>query len=220
VNEAGWLTKSRDSVSLIDLLWFENSERKTQLFACACWRRLRHLLPDDSYRKAIEVSELRAAGQAEYELVRTVMLSAATVYSQSAKLDPFDSAAWSGLDCLHMLAFPEGNENYLIFLKAASVLGARREIDEQEPLRLFRDIFVKPNCPVTISPAVLAWKDGLVVQLAQTAYDERQLPAGTLDNGRLAVLADALEEVGCADADSTIRGEVQSSRLACRCLSS
>jgi hypothetical protein len=32
-------------------------------------------------------------------------------------------------------------------------------------------------------------------------YEERQMPAGTLDNARLAVLADALEEAGCSDAD-------------------
>jgi len=36
-----------------------------------------------------------------------------------------------------------------------------------------------------------------VVALAQAAYDERELPAGTLDLARLAVLADALEEAGC-----------------------
>jgi hypothetical protein len=39
------------------------------------------------------------------------------------------------------------------------------------------------------------------VALAQAAYDERVLPAGTLDTARLAVLADALEDAGCADAD-------------------
>ena len=38
-----------------------------------------------------------------------------------------------------------------------------------------------------------------VVGLAQAAYDQRELPAGTLDPARLAVLADALEEAGCTD---------------------
>jgi hypothetical protein len=36
-----------------------------------------------------------------------------------------------------------------------------------------------------------------VVALAQATYEERELPAGTLDLTRLAVLADALEEAGC-----------------------
>ena len=35
----------------------------------------------------------------------------------------------------------------------------------------------------------------------QAAYEERELPAGTLDLARLAILADALEEAGCTNAD-------------------
>jgi hypothetical protein len=38
-----------------------------------------------------------------------------------------------------------------------------------------------------------------VVRLAEPAYQERHLPADTLDLARLAVLADALEEAGCQD---------------------
>ncbi len=70
-----------------------------------------------------------------------------------------------------------------------------------EGLALLRCIFVNPFRSVVISPAVLAWNDRTVVRLAQAAYEERHLPAGTLDTGRLAVLADALEEAGCTDAD-------------------
>jgi len=39
-------------------------------------------------------------------------------------------------------------------------------------------------------------KNGTVKRLAEAAYQERQLPGGTLDPLRLAVLADALEEAG------------------------
>ena len=42
---------------------------------------------------------------------------------------------------------------------------------------------------------------GLGGRLAQAAYDQRELPSGTLDTARFVVLADGLEEVGCADAD-------------------
>jgi hypothetical protein len=37
-------------------------------------------------------------------------------------------------------------------------------------------------------------------RLAQAAYEDRHLPAGTLDDTRLLILADALEEAGCSDA--------------------
>jgi hypothetical protein len=57
-----------------------------------------------------------------------------------------------------------------------------------------------PFRPVSLDPAVLAWHDATVVRLAQVAYDERHLPSGTLDNARLLVLGDALEEAGCTDA--------------------
>ena len=39
------------------------------------------------------------------------------------------------------------------------------------------------------------------MQFAQAAYEERELPSGHLSPTRLAVLADALEEAGCRDAD-------------------
>ena len=40
-----------------------------------------------------------------------------------------------------------------------------------------------------------------MVALARAAYDQRELPSGALDTTRLAVLADALEEAGCDQAD-------------------
>jgi hypothetical protein len=43
----------------------------------------------------------------------------------------------------------------------------------------------------------LNWHDGTVRRIAQAIYDERRLPAGTLDTGRLAILADALLDAGC-----------------------
>jgi hypothetical protein len=58
------------------------------------------------------------------------------------------------------------------------------------------------NCfrPAHIDPAVLQWRAGnrrVVASLATAAYEERLMPNGELDNARLAVLADALEDVGC-----------------------
>jgi hypothetical protein len=80
--------------------------------------------------------------------------------------------------------------------------GHRERGDE---CRLLREVFGNPFRPATITPA---WRTPQVVALAQAAYEERELPAGTLDVTRLAVLADALEEVGCDPADllSHLRG--------------
>src|SRR5262249_31345590 len=61
---------------------------------------------------------------------------------------------------------------------------------------LLRDIFGNPFCPVRCPPA---WRTADVLALARAAYDERILPSGELDPQRLLILADALEEAGCAN---------------------
>src|SRR5262249_40384407 len=68
-----------------------------------------------------------------------------------------------------------------------------------------RDIFGNPFRPVSLDSA---WRTSTAVGLATAAYEERILPAGTLDRDRLAVLADALEGAGCDSADilSHLRG--------------
>jgi hypothetical protein len=63
---------------------------------------------------------------------------------------------------------------------------------------VLRDLFGNPFRPVVLDPS---WRIPAVVSLAQAAYDNRALPSGHLDQARLAVLADALEEAGCTDAD-------------------
>jgi len=86
---------------------------------------------------------------------------------------------------------------------AAEIAGRRGEEPAERAAQcdLLRDLFGNPFRPATLNPTVLAWNDAIVVRLARAAYDERHLPAGTLDDGLLAVLADALEEAGCNDAD-------------------
>jgi hypothetical protein len=68
---------------------------------------------------------------------------------------------------------------------------------------LLRCIFPSPFRPSpVIDPLVLAWRDGCVVKLAESAYEERELPSGILEASRLAILADALEDAGCRDSES------------------
>jgi hypothetical protein len=66
--------------------------------------------------------------------------------------------------------------------------------------RLLRDLSGNPFRPVSIDPAWLAWHGGAVRELARVVYEEWELPTGHLDAGRLAVLADMLEEAGCTHA--------------------
>ncbi len=61
---------------------------------------------------------------------------------------------------------------------------------------LIRDIFGNPFRPVVANPA---WLTPTVVSIASAIYAERAFD-------RLPILADALEEAGCADADLLLHG--------------
>jgi hypothetical protein len=61
---------------------------------------------------------------------------------------------------------------------------------------LFREVFGNPFRRVTFDSDLLT---GTVESLARAVYEERALPRGELDDVRLAVLADALEETGCSE---------------------
>ncbi len=65
--------------------------------------------------------------------------------------------------------------------------------------QLLRELFGNPFRPVALD---LTWRSPATLHLAQAAYDERDLPSGSLDPARLAVLADALESAGCDSAET------------------
>jgi hypothetical protein len=67
----------------------------------------------------------------------------------------------------------------------------RTETQKTRAVLLVRDIFGNLFQPVSVDPS---WLSSTVVALARGAYEERSFD-------RLPILADALEEAGCADAE-------------------
>jgi hypothetical protein len=59
---------------------------------------------------------------------------------------------------------------------------------------LVRCLFGNPFRPVVIDPGWLQWDGGAVPRIAEAIYEDRAFD-------RLPILADALEEAGCTDAD-------------------
>jgi hypothetical protein len=80
---------------------------------------------------------------------------------------------------------------------------AASEDEQRAQTYLLRCIFgllpFRPLPPPTSS--LLDWNHSLIVRMAEAIYEEREMPDGTLDVARLAVLADALTDAGCTDTD-------------------
>jgi hypothetical protein len=170
---------------MLTLLGVEGHSRKVRLLACACARRLWGNLTD-SCRRTVEEMEMDTEGG---------RLSIPGEYTEDRFLIALQEAPdlirgelWAMMECLFW------SDRGLAEEAPDAALAAGRR--SQAPLVC--DIF-SPSPPPTVDPSWLAWHGGVVVQLALAAYQERQLPSGFLDNARLLVLADAIEEAGCAD---------------------
>jgi hypothetical protein len=210
VTEADWMA-STDPQPMIECLRGKVSERKLRLFAAAAARRIWRQLTDERSRRGVEAVEEYVNGQASDQDLRR----AGEAAGEAAATGPW-KYHWSPVAATAAAA--ACRNPMTIEAAAAAARGAvdaadleyelpllDRLIAEESDLiaqcQLLRDLFGNPFCPATISPFWLTWNDATVVRLAQSAYAERHMPEGTLDNGRLAVLADALEEAGCNDAD-------------------
>jgi hypothetical protein len=176
------------------------SERKLRLFACACCRRVWHLLGDNRVEHVVVVSEQVADGEAvDYEVNRA-SAAAREVYQElghpgyaayyslwlsgSTAVNTPTHVAWHG-------ACAVGHQGHHTTWEKTRKVEAAAQAD------LLRDILGNPFRPLTIAPAC---RTHAVVALAQAAYDDRNLPYGTLKADHLAALTDALEESRCHDA--------------------
>jgi hypothetical protein len=194
----------------------KSGRRKLRLFACACLRGIWPLLRKAGSRQAVEVAERFADGLASDQELKEAFDKARTAleYRELGK-----SPYWQSSEAaVHVPArqFSVGNHASVSHASGSAALawalgrvgpgrGANRgrRVFREKQARLaahsdwLLDIFGNPFRPVAINPA---WLTPAVVAVARAAYNKRQLPAGTLDPARLAVLADALEESGCQEA--------------------
>jgi hypothetical protein len=201
MTEREWLTCT-DPAPLLDSLRGKVSERKWRLLACACCRRVWHLLRDPRHRAAIAAAEQFADGQISPD----EMVAIADDSYRASFIGPGGRYIHKGgaahLLVRHFSSFDDWDETYRCppldnTAMAAKMVAERLRAKERSvQAALVRDIFGNPLRPAAGDPG---WRTPDVLALAQTAYDERQLPRGSLDNDRLGVLADALEDAGCQD---------------------
>jgi hypothetical protein len=203
--------------------------RKMLLFASACCRRIWHLLPTDPCRKGVEIAERYADGQATgQEMCSAWSAVWASAEEEGIELgDDYtaDSIGWGlipggsalvaiigllgegkvGAAGVASAAAEEAawDASRMCNGKEASQLAfeAAYAAERAEQAGLLRDLYRRPGSSPLCNPAWLQWNNGIVPKLARASYEQRELPSGLLDQDRLLILADALEEAGCADAD-------------------
>jgi hypothetical protein len=180
-------------------------DRRLRLFSCACCRRIWGLMTGEKSRRAVEVAELDADGQAA-EGERAAALRGATRYSANAGV--MGLATTQAVGAAAALLEPGGTVRDVAESASLAVAFAGQpqrmqvtsQTEEAAQAAILRDIFGNPHRPLRpIGRSLLGWNGGLLRQLAQAAYEHRHLPSGHLDPSRLAVLADALLDAGCTD---------------------
>jgi hypothetical protein len=188
MDEHFWIT-SDNTDELLQGLGAAPSKRKARLFACGCCREIWHLITDARARAAVEASEVyadRAVTQREMLRIRKTALSA-----------PNTPAHWAAHAASRpVLALPwiADLARFALVQKGPVSGHCYNPRPSKSQSDLLRDIFGNPFRAVRIDPSWLACKDQILVKLAQAIYDERAFD-------RLPILADALEDAGCTDAD-------------------
>ena len=181
-------------------------DRKLRLFGCACVRGVWDYLPKNALCRAIETCERFADGLATAEELKAAEELADGTYQGIGNIIADHSAIAVGALCAPEPDFPMGTGSSAGIAAVAAEAWFNEEVPwhvahaqaEQAHPHLLRDILGNPFRPVRRDPTYLTAN---VVNLAKALYEERELPSGRLDNTRLGILADVLEEAGCTNAD-------------------
>jgi hypothetical protein len=197
--------------------------RKLRLFACACARHVLPLLDDPRCRAAIEASERFADGllsEEELEVIGEEARQAAlstddefltpTAGEHGRRMANALRAAWVAASPPSEMEQAAGwTAEWVRYSVRATLPPALRnenrptgrvgrtqqravKVLQQGQCRLLHCLFGNPfRPPVRID---VSWRTPIVTALAESIYEERRF-------GDLPVLADALEDSGCTDAD-------------------
>jgi hypothetical protein len=203
MTEADWLAH-HDPRPMLEFLDGKADERRLRLFAVACCRRVWDLLTDRRSRRAVEAAERYADRAATDRELREAYAEAYNAYANA--LVTQDDAAYAAMSTA--LEQPglaamraAGYTAYAIGHRAAqtphehSLIYYGAKIPERrEQASVLRHIIGNPFRPVAVNSLWLNWNQDTVPRLARTIYQGRRF-------GDLPVLADALEEAGCDNAD-------------------
>jgi hypothetical protein len=202
MTEAEW-NHCTDPQAMLNFLRGRADERKLRLFLVACCRRVQHLFTREPVRAALDTAEDYADGRADRGRLREALRAIHKARSASPLFSPWERALMTaGQAALETLTVSHCHEAHSA-ARAAAFQGPgqsgpspaeelrRMRREEEAQCDLVRDLF-RPFDEVRIEPAWLVWRGGTVARLARVIYEDRRF-------ADLPVLADALEEAGCAD---------------------
>jgi hypothetical protein len=152
--------------------------RQWRLLTCACCRHIWHLLTDKRSRRAVEMEEWVADGGPITPEVLEARRAAVEVGSVGG------AVTGARFDAQTMRAAA-----YWVWRLSETDQAEAWDRERASQCDLLRDIIGNPFREVSIDQQ---WRTPLVVAMAKSIYDERRFED-------VPILADALEDVGCAD---------------------
>jgi hypothetical protein len=204
MTEAEWLACT-DSYLMLNYLRDKVSDRKLRLCAVACCNRPYYQFQDQRYQTAIRLAERMADEEVEeaewkevhgaarslWNAVRQESLTAQRIAPRGTpeveklvQADTATGAGWAVLEDAWEAAY-----------QVTAVEWDEEHSDENHhQIALLHEIIGNPIRSMSVNASCLAWNDGTVPKIAQAIYDERAFD-------RLPILADALEDAGCDNAE-------------------
>ena len=169
------------------------SQRKLRLFAVTCCRSIVRTDDEEAVHHAIEAVERFAEGLSLHDEHITGIHETGRLWGIDFGTDQVYGAVYHAAHDLERDAFTLANDIAMISGEAANLRAGRgtRAAEWAAHCRWLRDIFHAPFRPVFSKHS---WRTSNVTALAQAIYDDRAFD-------RLPILADALEEAGCTDAE-------------------
>jgi hypothetical protein len=183
-----------DPGTMIYLVGPRLKPRKLRLIACACCRATGLLDVEPKLRAALEVAELAADQPVEPSVLQAARASTALATRDTALLWLAEAVSFA----LGDFAKDAWNAAEAMAYAARSARDAAGQSDWADARKvqadLLRDLAHAPKPLPAIKRAWRAWNNGSVPKLAWAIYTDHSF-------GDLPVLADALEEAGCDNAD-------------------
>jgi hypothetical protein len=205
MTETEWLS-CNDPTPMLRFLQGKASDRKLRLFAVACCRRLPFLLTGPA-RPLLDTLDRGAEGQLSLQEIDDASDQIEELGEQFDESvgghDAGLTALWHSFTACKNIAgasWEKGRAAASVATSAAAwtwsnstdpAWATARVAEEAAQGSILLDLFGNPFRPVALDAA---WLTTTAVGLAQSIYDERAFD-------RLPILADALEDAGCTNAD-------------------